>query len=351
MSFLARSQIVKVAAVTRKKKSPNNIEELLKAVQGSFHTRKKNKITKAQKNYLNDAFNDEIFYGLLDKLLEFKPFIPHKNRDKFDSYIDEFKFSISKIESLSKKINEIKPVKDEIASKVKEIEARYNKIYYEKYNERAKLKQPLGYRVYKFINNSVLGHNYENEKILHLDSEIEKIKQASARSIFEIKERYYFEDTSYSASRIYELENELLKEYSTMRKKYQTARCYIYQEMVLAIDKKEKHDKKQMEKEAKNEVALKRIDAPSNVVYQLKKTQPLGSECPYCCRPLIAGEVHADHIHPVSQGGRSNFKNMVYICSQCNLNKSDLTLNMYIDKYNRDRNGIFLRLKTLGKNY
>lgn len=72
--------------------------------------------------------------------------------------------------------------------------------------------------------------------------------------------------------------------------------------------------------------------------------------CPYCGGPL--GETpHADHIYPVSRGGRSVHTNMVYVCAQCNSMKRDLTLSTFIKMFSLDRGAIEARLETLGKDF
>lgn len=75
------------------------------------------------------------------------------------------------------------------------------------------------------------------------------------------------------------------------------------------------------------------------------------SECPYCGKPLDLETAHADHIYPVSKGGHSHVRNMVYVCMSCNLIKKDLTLNQFIRKTGFDRDAIENRLDALGKDY
>jgi len=72
--------------------------------------------------------------------------------------------------------------------------------------------------------------------------------------------------------------------------------------------------------------------------------------CPYCGGPL-GEDPHADHIYPVSKGGRSVPKNMVYVCSRCNALKRNMTLTGFIKKYKLDRSAIEYRLEELGKDY
>lgn len=95
--------------------------------------------------------------------------------------------------------------------------------------------------------------------------------------------------------------------------------------------------------------------------------------CPYCEKPF--GQVvpanspqeplfdqtegdeikyinaHADHIYPVSKGGLSTRKNMVYICSTCNMKKSDKTLREFIKENNLDRDKIEKNLELLKKSF
>ncbi len=60
---------------------------------------------------------------------------------------------------------------------------------------------------------------------------------------------------------------------------------------------------------------------------------------------------HADHIHPLSKGGRSVAGNMVWVCANCNSMKRDLTLAGFVRKFGLDRQAIENRLQQLGKEY
>lgn len=72
--------------------------------------------------------------------------------------------------------------------------------------------------------------------------------------------------------------------------------------------------------------------------------------CPYCGGDL--GESpHADHIYPVSKGGRSTIKNMVYVCASCNMSMLDMTLSTFIRVNNLNREEIEARLTSLGKEF
>lgn len=75
------------------------------------------------------------------------------------------------------------------------------------------------------------------------------------------------------------------------------------------------------------------------------------SLCPYCGKSLSIDGAHADHIYPVSKGGLSTTRNMVYICAGCNLKKKDMTLRNFIKKYNLNADNIHHHLDILGKDF
>lgn len=72
--------------------------------------------------------------------------------------------------------------------------------------------------------------------------------------------------------------------------------------------------------------------------------------CPYC-NGALGDAPHADHIYPVSKGGRSVPRNMIWVCAECNTRKRDLTLTGFIKKYQYNRIAIEARLESLGKDY
>lgn len=80
----------------------------------------------------------------------------------------------------------------------------------------------------------------------------------------------------------------------------------------------------------------------------IRRQLPRDHPCPYCFCALDA-RAHADHIHPVSRGGLSTARNMVYACSGCNQLKSNLTLIQFIWKFKRDAKKISQSLLALGK--
>jgi 5-methylcytosine-specific restriction endonuclease McrA len=82
----------------------------------------------------------------------------------------------------------------------------------------------------------------------------------------------------------------------------------------------------------------------------VRRQLPRDHPCPYCYCQLDR-DAHADHIHPVSKGGLSTVKNMVYACVKCNQKKGGLTLISFIVKFNLDAPQIFRNLSALGKDF
>ena len=83
----------------------------------------------------------------------------------------------------------------------------------------------------------------------------------------------------------------------------------------------------------------------------IKKQLEVTTECPYCGKELIEGDEHADHIYPVSLGGKPLVGNMVFVCSSCNLHKSNKTLREFIVKFDLNREEIEERLFLLNKTF
>lgn len=72
--------------------------------------------------------------------------------------------------------------------------------------------------------------------------------------------------------------------------------------------------------------------------------------CPYCGESL--DEIpHADHIWPLAKGGLSKKRNMVFVCSKCNLKKSDLTLREFCVRFGMNRDLIEHNLVLLDKDF
>lgn len=91
-------------------------------------------------------------------------------------------------------------------------------------------------------------------------------------------------------------------------------------------------------------------NAARQVGVTVKRKLPRQPWCPYCGGPL-GTDPHADHIYPISKGGRSVPRNMVYVCAGCNSMKKNLTLAGFIRKYSLDRTAIERRLEELHKEF
>lgn len=52
--------------------------------------------------------------------------------------------------------------------------------------------------------------------------------------------------------------------------------------------------------------------------------------CSYCGRK--DAKMVADHVVPLSKGGSDNFDNLVCACESCNRNKSNMTVDKWIEK-------------------
>lgn len=108
-----------------------------------------------------------------------------------------------------------------------------------------------------------------------------------------------------------------------------------------------KNKEKQIAIKAKiAEVDGKNRELAGVVKAYLRKDHP----CPYCGSELGLTP-HADHIYPVSKGGRSTVANMVYVCANCNLSKKDKTLMKFIKDSGRNRDLIEQRLIELSKEF
>jgi hypothetical protein len=73
--------------------------------------------------------------------------------------------------------------------------------------------------------------------------------------------------------------------------------------------------------------------------------------CPYCGGSLNESDSHLDHIYPVSKGGQSVLRNLVFVCSKCNLKKKTQTLRLFIISAGLEESLIYQRLDKLSKDF
>lgn len=59
------------------------------------------------------------------------------------------------------------------------------------------------------------------------------------------------------------------------------------------------------------------------------------NRCCYCGKELTFEERTVDHIQPINRGGETLLENLVVCCEKCNTEKSDMTLQEYIEYKNR----------------
>jgi len=134
-----------------------------------------------------------------------------------------------------------------------------------------------------------------------------------------------------------------IKEQEIRKQKETQARTKIEREQFKRMKAKEKLDNLRAQ-------AAISIEQRREMAYALKKKLVVTKECPYCGEEI--GTIwHADHIYPVSRGGQSTLKNMVIVCPSCNAKKSGLTLLLFIEKCNLNRDEIVRRLKSLDKEF
>lgn len=95
-------------------------------------------------------------------------------------------------------------------------------------------------------------------------------------------------------------------------------------------------------------MAASLMDRVRDEADRVKKRLPRNHPCPYCGNALGIDPC-ADHIVPVSHGGQSHQNNMVYVCSTCNLRKSNKTLREFAKQEGFNRDEIEKRLIQLGK--
>lgn len=103
-------------------------------------------------------------------------------------------------------------------------------------------------------------------------------------------------------------------------------------------------------KRAKREGYPRSLELVDEIKRELSGQYKIYPYCPYCQKGL-GYTPHADHIYPVSLGGLTTIKNMVYICTSCNLKKAGLTLRDYVRKYNLNMGAIEVVLKKLNKEF
>lgn len=73
--------------------------------------------------------------------------------------------------------------------------------------------------------------------------------------------------------------------------------------------------------------------------------------CPYCGGSLDESNAHLDHIYPVSKGGKSTSKNLVFVCVPCNRDKKTMTLRSFLKERGRSEVAVHTWLEALKKEF
>lgn len=107
-----------------------------------------------------------------------------------------------------------------------------------------------------------------------------------------------------------------------------------------------KEERAQREKSVVARVRKKSRENAERVKVKLEKT----AECPYC-NGALGPQPHADHIYPLSRGGQETESNMVYVCSRCNIAKSDKTLHTFCTDHGLSFRQVSARLRRMGKDF
>lgn len=155
----------------------------------------------------------------------------------------------------------------------------------------------------------------------------------------------YGEDAAYWR---YQMEQKLKQERKQQREATAAQRAAAKAEREAATAEREEAKKRKAEAEraAVASAIGKAREHADNVKRSLRKDH----DCPYCGSEL-GDQPHADHIYPLSKGGRSVAVNMVYVCAVCNVKKADMTLAAFVAAYRLDRDTIESRLLRLCKEY
>lgn len=174
--------------------------------------------------------------------------------------------------------------------------------------------------------------------------EIDNIQNKIKTNLETINETFNFKNSPISVNemRVFEIDRLIQYEIESKINKYNNSIIVYQNEIEL------KQNKNQQIENIKG-IAARSLNKTRQIANKIKINMEINNNCPYCEQPIV--EVHVDHIFPVAKGGLSTTKNMVRVCSKCNIKKKDLTLNQFIKKYNLNRNLIESNLETLNKIY
>ena len=203
----------------------------------------------------------------------------------------------------------------------------------------------------------------EIKPLYEIIAKIEKDKSSYKKSLLSFLKKS--ELTEQAKDKVKQLEIEIANKKADFRKRFDKVK-YIpeyeeepfYTSNLESLRDEINRYKRFLEKKIEEKHKLENIKALAatttgkarEIVKQIKFKVIRNELCPYCNNP-IKEDAHLDHIYPLSKGGLSVIKNMVYICSSCNLKKGALTLNSFIKKYKLERDKIEKKLELLNKDF
>jgi len=166
----------------------------------------------------------------------------------------------------------------------------------------------------------VLHNEYLNEPIKHISMNLNSI--------------------SYQPTLEKEMSLQISEQKATLRHRERDLEILLPKyEKIMAIEARKQSDKSLIARSKK-----KSRDLADQIKRKLEKSE----YCPYCERTL-GPSPHADHIYPLAHGGQETVTNMIYVCEQCNLKKSDKTLLEFSQHEGYDYMKIVARLQSAGK--
>jgi 5-methylcytosine-specific restriction endonuclease McrA len=249
---------------------------------------------------------------------------------------------IKDIEEMKNEINEL-VLKKNLYIECKKLRILYDEQVFKllaplEKNKESLLNENSNYK--KGIIYFLLGKVLKDDIKLEIDNIQNKIKT----NLEIINETFNLKNSPISVHgmRVFEIDRLIQYEIESKINKYNNSIIVYQNEIEL------KQNKNQQIENIKG-IAARSLNKTRQIANKIKINMEINNNCPYCEQPIV--EVHVDHIFPVAKGGLSTTKNMVRVCSKCNIKKKDLTLNQFIKKYNLNRNLIESNLEALNKIY
>jgi len=274
----------------------------------------------AEKNTKLSISVDDLSVSQIEQLLT----LPKLNEEYSANYKLELKQYNEYMELYTRRIKPITELKERI-------EIKYNTIWRQIISKYEVIWECLSFNKFKY-----------NQYNPYTNSYSECVLKTGAKKLIPM-----FEAVGIELRKIIVAENVIKKGFTPPNKPYEKAAvvCLKLKNKTLVIsadDNSIEYVLKALEYKNKNQAISAKAAAYDGTQRQLansikndiKKQIHSLSSCPYCGRLLTMDDAHADHIYPVIKGGLSTTRNMIYVCSDCNLKKRDMTLRNFIIKYN-----------------